>query len=340
MNTRRIYKVVGGTITGCITGLLGGIFVLAMVQATDETWLGSYFDIILYPIVGIITGVIVGLFAKPTFNAVQGGLLGCLIAVGFKGLLALSNLMNNETVVVFGVINAAIIGLAIGSGVGSIVWLIDQIQKRNSQVSTQRGDEFVEPKSQPIENQTRLRDPLPERKYRVSTSQILLNFVPIVYFVPLTILIIAIGIFFTTLFQDEGVDLLGVMVFALIGIVSVLAIIFCLYIIAAAFAYAFGTYLKVSPGGLEYLRWPYYGVRCTWDDIERLGKSRRPTGSRVYDVIYLRNSEPFGWQIMARLRRTNTNRGILLSGLQGWPTGQLADDLRHYAPHLFSNEGR
>jgi hypothetical protein len=338
MDTRRIYKVIGGTIAGCITGLLGGIFALAMVQATDETWMGSYFDIILYPVVGIITGVMVGLFAKPTFNAVQGGLLGCLIAVGFKGLLALSSLINNDTVVVFGVINAAIIGLAIGGVVGGMVWLIDQIQQRNSQVSIQSGDEFVEPKSQHIENQTRLRDPLPERKYRVSTSQILLNFVPIVYFVPLTILIIVIGIFFTNLFQDEGVDLLGMVVFALIGVGSVLAIILCLYVMVAVLAYAFGTYLKVSAVGLEYLRWPYYGVRCTWDDIERLGKSRRATG-RVYDVIYLRNSEPFGWQIMARIRRTNTNWGILLSDLQGWPTGQLADDLRHYAPHLFSNEG-
>jgi len=52
-----------------------GTFLLAIDQVSDGV--GSYADIAIYTFVGVITGTVFGYFAKPSYNAIQGSVLGC-----------------------------------------------------------------------------------------------------------------------------------------------------------------------------------------------------------------------------------------------------------------------
>lgn len=98
------------------------------------------------------------------------------------------------------------------------------------------------------------------------------------------------------------------------------------------------SYVKISDKGLECRLWPKYGVRCTWNEVERLGKFK---GIFSYDVLYLKSATPFGLQTMMFARKAiglNSQYFILLTGIQGWPNGGLKDDLRNYLPKLLKKK--
>lgn len=339
MNKEKKLRVIGGAIVGTVIGVLFGTFLLGLSQTADEILMGSYADIIIYAFVGVVTGVVFGYFAKPSYNAIQGGILGCVIAVSFKGLAVIINLGSYDTLaIVLNITNAAIAGFGIGGIVGGVVWFISDTQKRIAQAAQHSRNALVEPQQAAKTNRW-LSVPLEERKYSVGWWQKVLNFLPIFYFVPLTAVIAAFSLLFIPNLQSAEPQLLGIIILVCLGSVLILMFCFCLFIIASAFFYAFGTYLKISFNGIEYLRWPYYGVRCTWDEVERL--ERRSLRGKNYDILYLRGGEPLGWQILAAIRRKfgiSTRLAIPLTGFQGWPTGQLADDLCHYLPQIFSDE--
>ena len=97
------------------------------------------------------------------------------------------------------------------------------------------------------------------------------------------------------------------------------------------------TYVKTSPTWIEYRAGWRYGVRATWTDVERIGIFES-LGFLRSDVLYLRQAEAIGPQITRRLRGwlgLKTTLFVALSGMSGWPTGGLADDLKYYAPQLF-----
>lgn len=91
--------------------------------------------------------------------------------------------------------------------------------------------------------------------------------------------------------------------------------------------------LVTTPNGLELIN-PWYTISSTWDNIAKL-KGKPP-------LVYLRqnptvrNNSPFSWLVL-----TPWGRKVLPMLLfQGsWP-GELEQDFRRYAPHLFSAEDR
>ncbi len=95
----------------------------------------------------------------------------------------------------------------------------------------------------------------------------------------------------------------------------------------------FFSYIKVSPEGLEQKFWPYIHIRCHWSDIDKVGKWL------ITDVLYLNSYEIIGPSIYLKkpfsLFRIPTQKLMALSSYQGWPDGQLAEDIRQFAPQLF-----
>ena len=100
------------------------------------------------------------------------------------------------------------------------------------------------------------------------------------------------------------------------------------------------TRLRVSPQGLDFSYWPYYAVRCSWSELDKL--QRRQVLFLPADQILLRHATPYGPAItmtMRRVLRMSTQYFIPLTGLSGWPKGKLAPDPRAHAPHLFNEAG-
>ena len=109
--------------------------------------------------------------------------------------------------------------------------------------------------------------------------------------------------------------------------------------------------LTVSAQGIEYRYWSNVGFRAGWADTKRIGNT---TGSlhlpSLRKALYLQNVTWFGtsrWVTFLRMFPTMLSSPehayyrlklysiVHLTGMQGWPKGQLAADLRRYAPHLF-----
>ncbi|MDH5507071.1 MAG: hypothetical protein OEZ02_07595, partial [Anaerolineae bacterium] len=87
------------------------------------------------------------------------------------------------------------------------------------------------------------------------------------------------------------------------------------------------SYLRVSAKGLEYRNWPFFELRCGWDDVKRIKK-----GGLFGDVLFLHRAEKTGFLEFAMQL---TQYQVHLSSLNGWPDGGLEDDLRKFAPQLF-----
>jgi uncharacterized Tic20 family protein len=99
---------------------------------------------------------------------------------------------------------------------------------------------------------------------------------------------------------------------------------------------SFFGYLKISPDGMEQKNSPFRHVRCNWSDVDKLGKFFLFT-----DVIYLKSYEVIGFSLSLKFpfRFFQPKQGfIAFSGYEGWPDGQLADDLKKYAQKLFENQ--
>jgi uncharacterized Tic20 family protein len=93
------------------------------------------------------------------------------------------------------------------------------------------------------------------------------------------------------------------------------------------------SFIRVAPEGLEYRLWPSRQIRCGWQELERVGKYF------LTDVIYLKSFQISGlsWSLRKPLKWLNFSNQVMipLSGMQGWPEGELKADLVHFAPGLF-----
>lgn len=99
---------------------------------------------------------------------------------------------------------------------------------------------------------------------------------------------------------------------------------------------SFFSYIKVTPDGIEQKHSPYMHIRCNWSDVDKLGKFFSFT-----DVIYLNSYEVLSFSISLKFpfRFFRPKQGFIsLSGYEGWPKGQLTDDLKQYAPKLFDDQ--
>jgi hypothetical protein len=86
-------------------------------------------------------------------------------------------------------------------------------------------------------------------------------------------------------------------------------------------------YLRISENGLEYRNWPFWEMRCKWENVKGIQKGRW-----LGDVLYLQHAEEIGF---LEFSIKPSQQQIHLSSLSGWPDGGLEDDLRRYVPRLF-----
>lgn len=99
---------------------------------------------------------------------------------------------------------------------------------------------------------------------------------------------------------------------------------------------SFFSYIKISPEGIEQKNSPYKHIRCNWSEVDKLGKFFLFT-----DVLYLNSFEMLGFSLSLRspFRFLRPKQGfITLTGYEGWSDGQLANDLKQYAPRLFEDQ--
>ncbi len=103
-----------------------------------------------------------------------------------------------------------------------------------------------------------------------------------------------------------------------------------------------GTYLRISPQGLECRFWPHYRVRCDWQRIQSIGSIRSLAGGEI-TFLYLKSAESSGWgtwKPYLKLRKaifaSQTTHFIRLDLFEGWPE-DLIRHLREHAPHAFAS---
>lgn len=174
--------------------------------------------------------------------------------------------------------------------------------------------------------------------YKFTGWLIFLSLAQILYFLPLIPLIALAFVLLAQLARQPSGE--PALVWALIACVAPLVVLIFLvsiYFLVVTIGNALLSYLKVSPNGLEMRSWPYQGLRCRWEDIERVG-AYKLLGLIPFDALYLKRADPVGPQITVNFRRLlglRTPPVMVLSGFQGWPTGPLAADLRAYRPDLF-----
>lgn len=97
----------------------------------------------------------------------------------------------------------------------------------------------------------------------------------------------------------------------------------------------FFAFLKIGPQGIENKLWPFRHIRAGWGDLDRLEKYF------YYDALYLKDYEVIGPSLSfsGPLKRLNLIQPLIsLGSYRGWPDGQLAADLRQYAPQLFAQQ--
>ena len=97
--------------------------------------------------------------------------------------------------------------------------------------------------------------------------------------------------------------------------------------------------LEVSDQGLDYLFWPYYHIRCSWAEVQSIARRREVVVEA--DVLLLKNATEVGLPIAMGMRKRlglDTHYFIPLNVWDGWPSGDLAEALRHYATGLFEKQ--
>jgi len=170
--------------------------------------------------------------------------------------------------------------------------------------------------------------------YRIEWWRILagifsLAFMIVILGFPLVALIAISGQMFSSNSIPGSVGIGGLCFIIPIG--ALLGLLIILYVIA--FIGSVFAYIKTTPSGIEQKQWPYKHIRCNWSDVDRIGKYRL-----FYDAIYLKSYEVIGLSISLktpfRLFRPSQNI-MMLTTYTGWAEGQLAKDLRQFAPQLF-----
>jgi hypothetical protein len=89
------------------------------------------------------------------------------------------------------------------------------------------------------------------------------------------------------------------------------------------------SFLHVSEKGLVYRNWPWFEMRCQWQDVNRINQGRW-----LGDALYLHRAKQIGFPEFSIILNSPQ---IYLSNLVGWKDGQLKGELRKHAPQLFMN---
>lgn len=150
--------------------------------------------------------------------------------------------------------------------------------------------------------------------------------IPFIEFVLLIISLFRTGERLSTFFTVFGCFLTPLIILIAFNIIQ----------ITISVVMSFFSYIKISPDGIEQKNSPYKHIRCSWSEVDKLGKLFLFT-----DVIYLNSYEVLGFSLSLKLpfRFLQPKQGFIsLTGYEGWSDGQLANDLKKYAPILFENQ--
>ncbi|NDJ54632.1 MAG: hypothetical protein GYB68_16315 [Chloroflexi bacterium] len=127
----------------------------------------------------------------------------------------------------------------------------------------------------------------------------------------------------------------------IVAVLVVWAVFFLYYVLVASpsFLSVLSTYyLELNEDGLFYNFHPVYSVAAYWADVESFELDEKT------ERLILRNGERGGWGYLRVLRRWlgfDDDRLIVpLHPFQEWPDGELAADLRQYAPHILRQRSR
>lgn len=106
-------------------------------------------------------------------------------------------------------------------------------------------------------------------------------------------------------------------------------------ILAVLFFATIGSYLKLSSEGLEYHRWPLNMIACKWSEVERIAQGR--VIGKPFATLMIRRNK-VGREISLGIATLGSARHklVALSDFRGWPDGDLAIELKQYAPRLFA----
>ena len=149
--------------------------------------------------------------------------------------------------------------------------------------------------------------------------------------IPLIAFVLMIVSFFRA---DKGLDTFAILFGCLLTPLIIL-IAFVIIQVTMNVIMSFFSYIKISPDGIEQKNSPYKHIRCYWSDVDKLSKVFLFT-----EVIYLKSFEVVGMSLSLKspLGFLSPKQGFIsLMGYEGWPDGQLANDLKQYAPNLFEN---
>jgi uncharacterized Tic20 family protein len=167
-----------------------------------------------------------------------------------------------------------------------------------------------------------------QKRWLLSLNVFSLVFIGIVLGIPL----IGFVAMLISLFRAESkLDTVAI-IFACFLFPMIILLSFILFRQTINVVLSFFSYTKISPDGIEQKQLPYKHIRCAWSDVDKLGKLF------LTDVIYLTSYEVIGLSLSLKspFRFFRPKQGFMsLSGYDGWPDGQLSDDLKLYAPKLF-----
>jgi|GEM_PF-1575796 len=170
------------------------------------------------------------------------------------------------------------------------------------------------------------------KRWTLALNVFSLFFMGIIMGIPLIAFVLMIISFFQS---QKGFDTFAIFFGCLLTPIIIL-LVFNLIQIAISTVMSFFSYVKISPDGIEQKNSPYKHIRCNWFDVDKLGKFFLFT-----DVIYLNSYEVLGFSLSLKspFRFLRPQQGFIsLTGYEGWSDGQLASDIKQYAPKLFENQ--
>ena len=170
------------------------------------------------------------------------------------------------------------------------------------------------------------------KRWTLALNVFSLFFMGIIMGIPLIAFVLMIVSFFRA---EKGFDAFAI-VFGCLLIPIIILLVFNLIQIIINVVMSFFAYVKISPDGIEQKNSPYKHIRCNWSDVDKLGEFFLFT-----DVIYLNSFEVLGFSLSLKspFRFLRPKQGFIsLTGYEGWSDGQLANDLKQYAPKLFENQ--
>jgi uncharacterized Tic20 family protein len=170
------------------------------------------------------------------------------------------------------------------------------------------------------------------KRWTLALNVFSLFFMGIIMGIPLIAFVLMIVSFFRA---EKGLDTFAI-VFGCLLTPLIILMAFNIIQVTINVVMSFFSYVKISPDGIEQKNSPYKHIRCNWSDVDKLGKFFLFT-----DVIYLNSFEVVDMSLSLKspFRFLRPKQAFIsLTGYEGWSDGQLANDLKQYAPKLFENQ--